>query len=318
MTMHRLRPEILAASCELKRAAALPPSTQRPGDRRDLAQLAVAMPDVRDARRRTSRLTARPRAPTSSPARWSPTPLAGSRTAEGEADTARRARGIGAARTTPAVARAARTAARTAPITVARPLVARRGGAARRPARVRASPRALVLDRAAPRRRARRRHGPPCASSAATARSSPWNGQDRDRRPQGLPLAPARPRPAVAIAERVAERAARARAAVRPHRGVQDIVQEELMTAATSVAERYILYRAERAMPRSRERRGARRDAADALPVVEADGATRPGTAPTSASASSSPDRPRPVPRRRRDRGGAPPLPRRPASPSRT
>jgi len=78
--------------------------------------------------------------------------------------------------------------------------------------------------------------------------------------------------PASPIAARVTERAAALGAAYIPIETVQDIVQEELVMAGhMRVAERYILYRAERAMLRARDRAPAGDDVAD-LPVTEADG----------------------------------------------
>jgi ribonucleoside-diphosphate reductase alpha chain len=63
------------------------------------------------------------------------------------------------------------------------------------------------------------------------------------------------PSPATAIAERVGERATALGSAYIPIETVQDIVQEELVMAGhMRVAERYILYRAERAMLRARDR----------------------------------------------------------------
>jgi ribonucleoside-diphosphate reductase alpha chain len=80
------------------------------------------------------------------------------------------------------------------------------------------------------------------------------------------------PSPATAIAARVTERTAALGAAYVPIETVQDIVQEELVMAGhMRVAERYILYRAERAMLRARDRAPASADLGD-LPVTEPDG----------------------------------------------
>ncbi len=81
------------------------------------------------------------------------------------------------------------------------------------------------------------------------------------------------PAPAAAIARRVSERAGALGSAYVPIETVQDIVQEELvMGGHMRVAERYILYRAERAMLRARERAAAPAPVAD-LQVTEDDGA---------------------------------------------
>jgi ribonucleoside-diphosphate reductase alpha chain len=82
------------------------------------------------------------------------------------------------------------------------------------------------------------------------------------------------PAPAPSIAVRVTERARSLGTAYVPIETVQDIVQEELVLAGhMRVAERYILYRAERAMLRAAERREARAPAEPApLPIVEDDG----------------------------------------------
>ena len=78
------------------------------------------------------------------------------------------------------------------------------------------------------------------------------------------------PAPAAAIAERVAERAQSLGVAYVPIEAVQDIVQEELVLGGhMRAAERYIVYRAERAMLRAQE---PRPDAAPEIPVLEADG----------------------------------------------
>lgn len=77
--------------------------------------------------------------------------------------------------------------------------------------------------------------------------------------------------PAVALAARVEERALALGTTYVPIETVQDIVQEELVLAGhMRVAERYIVYRAERAMLRAREQ--AAPAAPPALPIVEGDG----------------------------------------------
>jgi ribonucleoside-diphosphate reductase alpha chain len=81
------------------------------------------------------------------------------------------------------------------------------------------------------------------------------------------------PAPAPPLAARVAERAQSLGVAYVPIETVQDIVQEELVLGGhMRVAERYIVYRAERAMLRAQERAGAAPDAPAAVPVLEADG----------------------------------------------
>ena len=83
--------------------------------------------------------------------------------------------------------------------------------------------------------------------------------------------------PAVALAGRVEERAHALGTAYVPIETVQDIVQEELVLAGhMRVAERYIVYRAERAMLRAREQVAPA--APPAIPVVEADGREREWT----------------------------------------
>jgi ribonucleoside-diphosphate reductase alpha chain len=80
--------------------------------------------------------------------------------------------------------------------------------------------------------------------------------------------------PAVRIAERVSERAHTLETAYVPIETIQDIVQEELVLGGhMRVAERYIVYRAERALLRAQEQSGAeQRTAPAAIPVLEADG----------------------------------------------
>jgi ribonucleoside-diphosphate reductase alpha chain len=79
--------------------------------------------------------------------------------------------------------------------------------------------------------------------------------------------------PAAGIAARVAERAQSLGVAYVPIETVQDIVQEELVLGGhMRVAERYIVYRAERAMLRAEERAGAEPEAPPSIPVLEADG----------------------------------------------
>jgi ribonucleoside-diphosphate reductase alpha chain len=80
------------------------------------------------------------------------------------------------------------------------------------------------------------------------------------------------PAPAAALAARVAERAQSLGSRYVPIEVVQDVVQEELVLAGhMRVAERYIVYRAERAMLRA-EQRGDEPEVAPAIPVLEADG----------------------------------------------
>jgi ribonucleoside-diphosphate reductase alpha chain len=85
------------------------------------------------------------------------------------------------------------------------------------------------------------------------------------------------PAPAAALAARVAERAQGLGSAYVPIETVQDLVQEELVLGGhMRVAERYIVYRAERAMLRAQERAGRperERERPAAIPVVEPDGA---------------------------------------------
>jgi ribonucleoside-diphosphate reductase alpha chain len=80
--------------------------------------------------------------------------------------------------------------------------------------------------------------------------------------------------PAVAVAARVNERAHALDTAYVPIETVQDIVQEELVLSGhMRVAERYIVYRAERALLRAQQQSsGAVRSAPPAVPVLEADG----------------------------------------------
>jgi ribonucleoside-diphosphate reductase alpha chain len=81
--------------------------------------------------------------------------------------------------------------------------------------------------------------------------------------------------PAVALAARVEERAHALGTAYVPVETVQDVVQEELVLAGhMRVAERYIVYRAERAMLRAREDAPA----PPAIPVLDADGREREWT----------------------------------------
>jgi ribonucleoside-diphosphate reductase alpha chain len=78
------------------------------------------------------------------------------------------------------------------------------------------------------------------------------------------------PSPAAALAARVDERAHSLGLAYVPIETVQDIVQEELVLAGhMRAAERYIVYRAERAMLRAQS---ARPEPPAAIPVLEADG----------------------------------------------
>jgi ribonucleoside-diphosphate reductase alpha chain len=80
--------------------------------------------------------------------------------------------------------------------------------------------------------------------------------------------------PAVGIAERVNERAHALDTVYVPIETVQDIVQEELVLGGhMRVAERYIVYRAERALLRAQQvPADPQRSAPPALPVLEADG----------------------------------------------
>jgi ribonucleoside-diphosphate reductase alpha chain len=99
------------------------------------------------------------------------------------------------------------------------------------------------------------------------------------------------PAPAPSIAVRVTERARSLGTAYVPIETVQDIVQEELVLAGhMRVAERYILYRAERAMLRAAERREARAPAEPARSLSSrTTGGSRSGTARTCACAFASP-----------------------------
>jgi ribonucleoside-diphosphate reductase alpha chain len=79
--------------------------------------------------------------------------------------------------------------------------------------------------------------------------------------------------PAVAVAQRVNERAHALGTAYVPIETVQDIVQEELVLGGhMRVAERYIVYRAERALLRAQQAAGAQRPAPAPMPVLEGDG----------------------------------------------
>jgi ribonucleoside-diphosphate reductase alpha chain len=82
------------------------------------------------------------------------------------------------------------------------------------------------------------------------------------------------PTPAISVARRVTERAESLGLAYLPIETVQDIVQEELVLSGhMRVAERYIIYRAERALLRARERAAPTREHESVpLPIVEADG----------------------------------------------
>jgi ribonucleoside-diphosphate reductase alpha chain len=78
--------------------------------------------------------------------------------------------------------------------------------------------------------------------------------------------------PAVAVAERVDERAHALGVAYVPIESVQDIVQEELVLGGhMRVAERYIVYRAERALLRAQQAPSGA-DSPPPIPVLEADG----------------------------------------------
>ena len=129
--------------------------------------------------------------------------------------------------------------------------------------------------------------------------------QDRDRRPQGLPL----PRAGLRARRRPSPQAITSRM---PERGsqfvhiedVQDMVQEELMRAGPLQGGRRLhpLPRPPRRDPPRRAGSAAKH--ADDPPaelvhlVSDDDGRPPSGTAPTSASASTSPARPRPLPTR--------------------
>ncbi len=81
------------------------------------------------------------------------------------------------------------------------------------------------------------------------------------------------PAPAPAVAARVSERARAMATAYVPIETVQDVVQEELVLGGhMRVAERYIVYRAERALLRAQQRGDAAPAAAAPIAVVEADG----------------------------------------------
>ncbi len=79
--------------------------------------------------------------------------------------------------------------------------------------------------------------------------------------------------PATALAARVSERAHALGMAYVPIETVQDIVQEELVLAGhMRAAERYIVYRAERALLRAEQQDGAAPEQPARIPVLEADG----------------------------------------------
>jgi ribonucleoside-diphosphate reductase alpha chain len=82
------------------------------------------------------------------------------------------------------------------------------------------------------------------------------------------------PSPAGPLADRVAERARSVGSAYVAIETIQDLVQEELVLGGNMrVAERYIVYRAERALLRARERSlAAAPETVAAIPVLEADG----------------------------------------------
>jgi ribonucleoside-diphosphate reductase alpha chain len=82
------------------------------------------------------------------------------------------------------------------------------------------------------------------------------------------------PSPAITLTARVGERVASLGLAYVPIEAIQDIVQEELVVAGhMSVAERYIVYRAERALLRAQQ--GDGRPAPPAIPLLEDDGSER-------------------------------------------
>jgi ribonucleoside-diphosphate reductase alpha chain len=81
------------------------------------------------------------------------------------------------------------------------------------------------------------------------------------------------PEPAAALTRRVSERAQQIRQAYVAIETVQDIVQEELVLGGQMrVAERDIVYRAERALLRAQESGGSEPVAPAVIPVLEADG----------------------------------------------
>jgi ribonucleoside-diphosphate reductase alpha chain len=81
------------------------------------------------------------------------------------------------------------------------------------------------------------------------------------------------PSPAPGLTERVTERVRDLGQAYVPIEAVQDLVQEELVLAGhMRVAERYIVYRAERAMLRAQQAATAPRALAATIPVLAADG----------------------------------------------
>ncbi len=137
---------------------------------------------------------------------------------------------------------------------------------------------ALVLRRALP---STSSHDPTAALAAApggvrlirrSGEVAPWDTAKIERaiRKSFLSLG-LESEPAVALAARVEERAHALGTAYVPIETVQDIVQEELVLAGRMrVAERYIVYRAERAMLRAREQ--VVPVAPPAIPVLEADG----------------------------------------------
>ena len=80
------------------------------------------------------------------------------------------------------------------------------------------------------------------------------------------------PEPATRVAERIDERAASLGGAYIPIETVQDLVQEELVLGGhVRVAERYVVYRAERAILRAQQAVPAS-SPPPAIPVIEADG----------------------------------------------
>ncbi|MCW2922821.1 MAG: ribonucleoside-diphosphate reductase, alpha subunit [Thermoleophilia bacterium] len=107
-----------------------------------------------------------------------------------------------------------------------------------------------------------------------------WNGAKVEAAVRAAFLsAGADPEPATAIAERVTERAGSLGLGYVPIETLQDLVQEELVLGGhMRIAERFIVYRAERAMLRARDASGAAAptDAATAvasIDLVEEDGA---------------------------------------------
>jgi ribonucleoside-diphosphate reductase alpha chain len=130
---------------------------------------------------------------------------------------------------------------------------------------------ALILRRALP-----TTHAPTPAGPLRVIRRSgdvaAWNAAKVEVAiRQAFLSVPADPAPAAALAARVAERTGALGMAYVPIESIQDIVQEELVLGGhMRVAERYIVYRAERAMLRAQD--AAAPQAPAPVPVLEADG----------------------------------------------